>query len=136
MKTRLITSLALPAALATAGLLNSAEAAFANSNGLDNNVPADSHEKASYGDGHHCPPLGNITWVDYGLGHCDPIGNIPFFDHGYGNHCPPLGNVTIVDYGNHCPPVANATFFNYDLPGSEAQKAQFARDVLASVFEH
>lgn len=123
MKTRLITSLALPAAMATAGLLNTAEAAYADA-GADHTMSGGTHDMATQGDGHHCPPIGNITWVDYGHGHCSPIGNIPFFDHGYGHHCPPMGNVTIVDYGHHCPPVANATFFDYGL-----QTEQFVNEL-------
>ena len=67
MKTRLITSLALPAAMATAGLLNTAATAYAHSDAPEKSKHSDSHEHATYGHGHHCPPMGNITWFDYAL---------------------------------------------------------------------
>ncbi|MCM2580519.1 hypothetical protein [Streptomyces meridianus] len=125
MKTRLITSLALPAAMATAGLLNTAAAAYAHSDAPAKSPQGDSQEHATYGHGHHCPPIGNITWFDYGDGgHCPPIGNISWFDYGHGHHCPPVGNMTIVDYAMD---YAASAFV-------EESDAQFAGSILESSF--
>jgi hypothetical protein len=119
-----MTSLALPAAMATAGLLNAAEAAYASSV-VDKDVSAGTHEKADQSNGPVCPPVGNLTFVDYGNGNCcPPVGNVTIVDYGTGHCCPPVGNVTIVDYGNwHCPPVGNSVFFDY----SQQQIHQFER---------
>ena len=105
MKARVITSLALPAALATAGLLSTAEAAYAAIG------PDTLTASAKYGyqgqsidgeagvtpvSGPPCTPIGNVTITDYG--HCcTPIGNVTITDYGY--CCTPIGNVTITDYG-------------------------------------
>jgi hypothetical protein len=115
-----MSSLALPAALATAGLLNTAEAAYAAS--LGSETPTASapygHQGQSMGgdvtltpsDGHPCTPIGNVTVTDYG--HCcTPIGNVTITDYGY--CCTPVGNVTITDYGHCCTPIGNVTITDY-----------------------
>ncbi|MFE9623707.1 hypothetical protein [Streptomyces sp. NPDC006527] len=120
MKARVMSSLALPAALATAGLLNTAEAAYAAS--LGSETPTASapygHQGQSIGgdvtltpsDGHPCTPIGNVTVTDYG--HCcTPIGNATITDYGY--CCTPVGNVTITDYGHCCTPIGNVTITDY-----------------------
>ncbi|MEV6176018.1 hypothetical protein [Streptomyces sp. NPDC052015] len=120
MKARVMSSLALPAALATAGLLNTAEAAYAAS--LGSETPTASapygHQGQSIGgdvtltpsDGHPCTPVGNVTVTDYG--HCcTPIGNVTITD--YGHCCTPIGNVTITDYHHCCAPVGNITICDY-----------------------
>ncbi|MEU6867452.1 hypothetical protein ABZ924_30115 [Streptomyces sp. NPDC046876] len=105
MKARAITSLALPAALATAGLLSTAEAAYA-SLGPNTTVSAKYGQQIqplgdvtlTPGAEHPCPPFANVTITDYG--HCcTPVGNITIPD--YGHCCTPVGNITIPDYG-HC----------------------------------
>ncbi|GGY37772.1 hypothetical protein [Streptomyces djakartensis] len=119
MKARVMSSLALPAALATAGLLNTAEAAYAAALGPD--TPAASpytHQgqqiggdvTLTSGDGHPCTPIGNVTVTDYG--HCcTPVGNITVTD--YGHCCTPVGNITVTDYGHCCTPVGNVTICDY-----------------------
>ncbi|MEV2214963.1 hypothetical protein AB0H86_26565 [Streptomyces sp. NPDC050997] len=108
MKARVMSSLALPAALATAGLLNTAEAAYATALGpetLTASAPY-AHQGQLIGgdvtlasvDGRPCAPIGNVTITDYG--HCcTPIGNMTITD--YGHCCTPISNVTICDYGHH-----------------------------------
>ncbi len=115
-----MSSLALPAALATAGLLNTAEAAYAAALGSDTLTTSAPYTHQGQqiggdvtltsGDGRPCTPIGNITVTDYGhcctpvdYGHCcTPV------DYGhcctpvdYGHCCTPVGNVTICDYGHH-----------------------------------
>lgn len=103
-----MSSLALPAALATAGLLNTAEAAYATALGSDTRTAAApyAHQGQPIGgdatltsaNGHPCSPIGNVTITDYG--HCcTPVGNITITDYSY--CCTPVGNITICDYGNH-----------------------------------
>ncbi|WP_149826029.1 hypothetical protein [Streptomyces tailanensis] len=106
MKARLMSSLALPAALATAGLLNTAEAAYATALGSDARTasapyayqgqPISGDVTLTSADGHPCTPLGNVTITDYG--HC----------------CTPIGNVTLTDYNVCCTPVANMTICDYE----------------------
>ncbi|GAA3363143.1 hypothetical protein GCM10017744_056690 [Streptomyces antimycoticus] len=119
MKSRVMTSLALPAALATAGLLSSAEAAYAAI------APDTQTGTAAYGysgqpmsgditltpaTSHPCDPIGNVTITDYG--HCcPPVNNMTITD--YGHCCPPVNNMTITDYGHCCPPVNNMTITDY-----------------------
>ncbi|MGW1801477.1 hypothetical protein ACWCQN_37550 [Streptomyces sp. NPDC001984] len=78
MKARVISSLALPAALATAGLLNTAEAAYAaalNAEPVTASAPYGYQQHPTSGDvalisgsAHPCTPMGNVTISDYG---CD-----------------------------------------------------------------
>ncbi|GAA3367976.1 hypothetical protein GCM10020367_64410 [Streptomyces sannanensis] len=114
MRARVITSLALPAALATAGLLNTAEAAYA---ALGPDTPtASAKQEQPIGDvtfipgtDRPCPPIGNVTITDYG--HCcTPVGNMTVTD--YGRCCTPVGNMTVTDYG-HSAPVGNVTICDY-----------------------
>ncbi|UUU36445.1 hypothetical protein JIX56_45195 [Streptomyces sp. CA-210063] len=91
MKARVITSLALPAALATAGLLGTAEAAYA-AIGPDTltasatygyqGQPIDGEASLTPGSGIPCTPIGNVTITDYGYC-CTPIGNVTITDYGY-----------------------------------------------------
>ncbi|MFE7839698.1 hypothetical protein ACFU53_27680 [Streptomyces sp. NPDC057474] len=91
MKARVITSLALPAALATAGLLSTAEAAYA-AIGPDTLTASakygyqgqliDGEASLTPGSGTPCTPIGNITITDY-VHCCTPIGNITIPDYGY-----------------------------------------------------
>ncbi|GAA4312269.1 hypothetical protein GCM10023086_32770 [Streptomyces venetus] len=119
MKARVMSSLALPAALATAGLLNSAEAAYAAALGSDTLTASAPYTHQGQqiggavltsGDGHPCTPIGNVTVTDYG--HCcTPIGNITVTE--YGHCCTPIGNMTVTDYGHCCTPVGNVTICDY-----------------------
>jgi hypothetical protein len=117
VKARAITSLALPAVLATAGLVGTAEAAYA-SLGPDPAASAKHGQQIqpigdvtfTPGSQAHCPPFGNVTVTDYG--HCcTPVGNITIPDYGY--CCTPVGNVTVADYGYCCTPVGNVTVADY-----------------------
>ncbi|MEU1800118.1 hypothetical protein [Streptomyces sp. NPDC019937] len=116
MKSRVMTSLALPAALATAGLLSTAEAAYAAI------APDTQAATATYGYPAH-PVSGDVTLTP-GTSHpCEPIGNVTITD--YGHCCPPVSNITITDYG-HCCNVGNVTMPDYgwfcrvdDDPGRE-----------------
>jgi hypothetical protein len=108
VKARVISSLALPAALATAGLMNSAEAAYAaalSSEPLATSAASGQHDQATggvavtSGSEHPCTPIGNVTITDYG--HC----------------CTPMGNVTITGYHHCCTPIANLTFCDYGHHG-------------------
>ncbi|WP_432587150.1 hypothetical protein ABVG11_16295 [Streptomyces sp. HD1123-B1] len=114
-----MTSLALPAALATAGLLSGAEAAYAAI------APDAQTRTATYGypgqpmgddvtltsgTSHPCEPIGNVTITDYGPC-CPPVNNVTIAD--YGHCCPPVNNMTITDYGHCCPPVNNMTITDY-----------------------
>lgn len=94
-----MTSLALPAALATAGLLSTAEAAYAA-------VAPDAQTRtATYG--YPEQPVSGDATLTPGVSHpCEPIGNVTITD--YGHCCPPVGNITITDYG-HCCNVGNVT---------------------------
>lgn len=111
-----MTSLALPAALATAGLLSTAEAAYAAV------APDARTETATYGSSGQ-PMSGDVTLTP-GLRHpCEPIGNVTITD--YGHCCPPVNNVTITDYG-HCCNVGNITIPGWgwycevgDVPGRD-----------------
>ncbi|GAA1664703.1 hypothetical protein [Streptomyces yatensis] len=104
MKSRVMTSLALPAALATAGLLSTAEAAYAAI------APDTQTGTAAYGYSGQ-PMSGDVTLAP-GTSHpCDPIGNVTITD--YGHCCPPVNNMTITDYGHCCPPVNNMTITDY-----------------------
>jgi hypothetical protein len=116
---RVISSLALPAALATAGLVNNAEVAYAallGSDALTASAPS-AHQGQPMGDvtltpgvGHPCSNLGNVTTTDYG--HCcTSVGNVTIT--GYGHCCTPVGNLTITDYGHCCTPVGNLTITDY-----------------------
>ncbi|MET9765321.1 hypothetical protein ABZ016_40745 [Streptomyces sp. NPDC006372] len=119
MKARVMSSLALPAALATAGLLNTAEAAYAATLGSDTLTASAPYTyqgqiggdvTLTSGDGHPCTPIGNVTVTDYG--HCcTPIGNMTVTD--YGHCCTPIGNMTVTDYGHCCTPVGNMTICDY-----------------------
>ncbi|MFD7505253.1 hypothetical protein [Streptomyces sp. NPDC059850] len=94
-----MTSLALPAALATAGLLSTAEAAYAAI------TPDAQTGTAAYGSAGQ--PIGDDPTLTPGTMHpCEPIGNVTITD--YGHCCPPVGNITITDYG-HCCNVGNVT---------------------------
>ena len=98
-----MTSLALPAALATAGLLSSAEAAYAAI------APDTQTGTAAYGSPAQ-PMSGDVTLTP-GVGHpCKPIGNVTITD--YWHCCPPVSNITITDYG-HCCNVGNVTIPDY-----------------------
>ncbi|MDN0196696.1 hypothetical protein [Streptomyces sp. S.PNR 29] len=100
MRTRVMTSLALPAALATAGLLNTAEAAYAAV------APDDHTGTATYG--YQGPlPDGDVTLIPGSAHPCPPIGNVTITD--YGHCCPPVGNITISDYGHCCTHIGNVT---------------------------
>lgn len=101
MKARVISSLALPAALTTAGLLNTAEAAYAalGPETVTAASPAYAHEglpgagATTVSTEHPCKPYVNSTIIDYS--HC----------------CTPVANMTIGNYC--CTPVANMTIGNY-----------------------
>ncbi|WP_063729834.1 hypothetical protein [Streptomyces sp. RTd22] len=94
-----MTSLALPAALATAGLLSTAEAAYAAV------APDTRTGTAAYG--HSGQPMSGDVTLTSGTSHpCEPIGNVTITD--YGHCCPPVNNMTITDYG-HCCNVGNVT---------------------------
>jgi hypothetical protein len=100
-----MSSLALPAVLATAGLLNSAEAAYAAA--LGSETPT-----ASAPNPHHGQPIGgDVTLTSWDGNPCSPIGNVTITD--YGHCCTPIGNMTITDYGHCCTPVANMTICDY-----------------------
>ncbi|MET9524768.1 hypothetical protein [Streptomyces coeruleorubidus] len=135
MKARVMSSLALPAALATAGLLNTAEAAYAAT--LGSNTPTASAPYTlqgqqiggdvtlTSGDGHPCTPIGNVTVTDYG--HCcTPVGNITVTD--YGHCCTPVGNITVTDYGHCCTPVGNMTICDYGHHQEHGQDHHGHRD--------
>ncbi|MEU6555907.1 hypothetical protein ABZ915_37515 [Streptomyces sp. NPDC046915] len=109
MKARVVSSLALPAALATAGLLNGAEAAYAAAVASDS-LPT----TAAYG--HPEQAMGGVT-VTSGYEHpCTPMGNMTITD--YIHCCTPIGNMTITGYHHHCcAPVANLTFCDYGHHG-------------------
>ncbi|MGW9032239.1 hypothetical protein ACWGQ5_51305 [Streptomyces sp. NPDC055722] len=110
MKARVISSLALPAALATAGLLNTAEAAYAaapSAGPVTASAPYGYQQHPTSGDvalisgsAHPCTPMGNVTISDYGH-HCRThMSNVTFCD--YGHHCHThMSNVTFCDYGHH-----------------------------------
>ncbi|MER6997717.1 hypothetical protein [Streptomyces sp. NPDC000410] len=115
-----MTSLALPAALATAGLLNTAEAAYA-SLGPDTTTTTEYGQQErpigdpafTQGPERPCPPHGNITMTDYGGDCCPPFNNQTMSDYG-GHCCPPFNNQTMSDYGGHCcPPINNQTMADY-----------------------
>lgn len=120
MKARVMSSLALPAALATAGLLNTAEAAYAAALGQETltasapyayqGQPMSGDVTLIPGDDHPCQNLANVTIGNYGRC-CPPIGNVTISN--YGHCCPPIANVTISDYGHCCAPVANMTICDY-----------------------
>ncbi|MEU6086493.1 hypothetical protein ABZ865_06720 [Streptomyces sp. NPDC047085] len=123
MKARVISSLALPAALATAGLLNGAETAYAAALASDSLATSATHADQATGDlavisgsEHPCTPIGNITITDY-VHCCTPIGNITITD--YVHCCTPIGNMTITDYHHCCTPVANLTFCDYGHHGHQ-----------------
>ncbi|MDX2823180.1 hypothetical protein PV416_19185 [Streptomyces ipomoeae] len=104
MKTRVMTSLALPAALATAGLLNTAEAAYA--------AVAQDAQTGTAAYGYQVQPIDDVTLINAGTTHpCTPIGNVTITD--YGHCCTPVGNVTITDYSHCCTPVGNITITDY-----------------------
>ncbi|MEU7060258.1 hypothetical protein [Streptomyces sp. NPDC046197] len=108
MKSRVISSLALPAALATAGLLNGAEAAYAAS--VTSDSPATSATS-----GHPEQVIGGVA-VTSGAEHpCTPIGNMTITD--YGHCCTPIGNMTITGYHHCCTPIANVVFCDYGHHG-------------------
>ncbi|MGW2639620.1 hypothetical protein [Streptomyces sp. NPDC001348] len=109
MKTRVLSSLALPAALATAGLLNGAEAAYAAAAASDSLAPSATH-------GHPDQAMGGVA-VTSGYEHpCTPIGNMTITD--YIHCCTPIGNMTITGYHHHCcAPIANLTFCDYGHHG-------------------
>ncbi|MFF3910134.1 hypothetical protein ACFYZJ_30115 [Streptomyces sp. NPDC001848] len=120
MKARVISSLALPAALATAGLLNTAEASYAAALGQDaltasaasayQGQPMSGDVTLIPGVDHPCKNVANVTISDYS--HCcPPIANVTISN--YGHCCPPIANVTISDYGHCCTPVANMTICDY-----------------------
>jgi hypothetical protein len=120
MRTRVITSLALPAALATAGLLNTAEAAYAGTLGSEGMGAPAEHRYQDHSAGgrsifdngyhhHHCTPFGNVTMTDYGH-HCTPFGNMIMND--YGHHCTPFGNMIMNDYGYHSTPFSDIAFID------------------------
>ncbi|MFJ8360059.1 hypothetical protein [Streptomyces sp. NPDC093984] len=103
-----MSSLALPAALATAGLLNTAEAAYAATLGeetLTASAPYAHQGQPMSGDltlipgeEHPCKNLANVTISDYS--HCCPsVANVVISD--YGHCCAPVANLTICDYGHH-----------------------------------
>jgi hypothetical protein len=103
-----MSSLALPAALATAGLLNTAEAAYATAPGSEATTasapyayqgqPISGDVTLTSADGYPCTPIGNVTVTDYG--HCcTPVGNVTITD--YNVCCTPVANMTICDYGHH-----------------------------------
>lgn len=107
MKARVISSLALPAALATAGLLNGAEAAYAAalaSDSLDTSATYVHPEQAigvaavTSGSGHPCTSIVNMTITDY-VHCCTPIGNMTIT--GYHHSSTPIANLTYCDYGHH-----------------------------------
>jgi hypothetical protein len=108
VKARVLSSLALPAALATAGLLNGAEAAYAAATASDSLAPSatSGHQEQAMGGvavvpgyEHPCTPIGNMTITDY-IHCCTPIGNITI--SGYHHHCcAPIANIPICDYGHH-----------------------------------
>ncbi|MEU1464094.1 hypothetical protein ABZ467_25955 [Streptomyces sp. NPDC005727] len=107
MKARVISSLALPAALATAGLLNGAEAAYATALASDSLATSTTHGQAEHAKGdaavlsgaeHPCTPIGNMTITDY-VHCCTPIGNMTIT--GYHHCCAPVANLTFCDYGHH-----------------------------------
>jgi hypothetical protein len=109
VRNRVITSLALPAALATASLLTSAEAAYAgviNSDAMRVPTAYGHQEQSAAGSiftpstDHPCPPLGNVTFTDYGHHHGAPVGNVTVADYGH-HHSTPVGNMTVADYGHH-----------------------------------
>ncbi|MGW3689165.1 hypothetical protein [Streptomyces sp. NPDC005125] len=105
MKARVITSLALPAALATAGLLNTAEAAYAATAGSDTLTSS-----AKYG--YQEQPMGDVTLAPGSVHPCTPMGNVTITD--YGHHCcTPVGNMTVTDYGQYSTPVGNVTVCYY-----------------------
>ena len=108
MKARVISSLALPAALATAGLLHAAEAAYTATLGSDTLEASTTNGyrdpligspvKLTSGDAKPCTPMGNVTITDYG--HCcTTMGNVTVTD--YGHCCTSMGNITVCDYGHH-----------------------------------
>ncbi|MFJ3310981.1 hypothetical protein ACIPSA_50265 [Streptomyces sp. NPDC086549] len=102
MKARPITSLALPAVLATAGLLIPAEAAYAS-------LVADSAGSVKYGQ--HIQPMGDVTFTPGSEHPCPPYANVTISD--YGHCCTPVGNMTISDYVHCCTPVVNMTISDY-----------------------
>ncbi|GKQ35294.1 hypothetical protein [Streptomyces sp. A012304] len=108
MKARVMSSLALPAALATAGLLSTAEAAYAAAAGSEPLTASAryAHQGQSIdgdvalvsADGNPCTPMGNVTITDYG--HCcTPLANMTITD--YSHCCTPVSNVIVCDYGHH-----------------------------------
>ena len=108
MKARVMSSLALPAALATAGLLNTAEAAYAAALGQETltasapyahqGQPTSGDVTLIPGEDHPCKNLANVTISDYS--HCCPsVANVTISD--YGHCCAPVANLTICDYGHH-----------------------------------
>ena len=118
MKARVISSLALPAALTTAGLLNTAEAAYA-ALGPETVTAAPSvsaHEElpgagaTTVSAERPCKPYLNSTITDYS--HCcTPVANMTVTD--YGHCCTPVTNMTISDYGYCCTTVANVVICDY-----------------------
>ena len=104
MKARVISSLALPAALATAGLLNTAEASYAALGQEALTAPAPYAHQGQ-------PVSGDVTLIP-GVDHpCQNVANVTISN--YGHCCPPIANVTISDYGHCCTPVANMTLCDY-----------------------
>ncbi|MEU1593642.1 hypothetical protein ABZ468_12505 [Streptomyces sp. NPDC005708] len=93
MKARVISSLALPAALATAGLLNTAEAAYAaalNADPLAASAPSGYQQQPTSGDvalisssAHPCTPMGNVTISHYGHHCCSHMSNVTFCHYGH-----------------------------------------------------
>ncbi|MFF7970288.1 hypothetical protein [Streptomyces sp. NPDC007905] len=105
MKARVMSSLALPAALATAGLLNGAETAYAAALASDSLPTSATHADQAMGDvtatsgsAYPCTPIGNMTISDY-VHCCTPIGNLTIT--GYHHCCAPVANLTFCDYGHH-----------------------------------
>jgi hypothetical protein len=94
VKARLLSSLALPAALATAGLLNTAEAAYATALSAE---PVTASAPSGY---QQHPTSGDVALIS-GFAHpCTPMGNVTISD--YGHHCcSHMSNVTFCDYGHH-----------------------------------
>ena len=103
-----MSSLTLPAARATAGLLQTAEAAYAAAPGSETLTASSPYAHQGQriggavtltpGKSVPCTPVGNVTITDYG--NCStPVGNMTITDYGYCST--PVGNVTLCDYGHH-----------------------------------
>ncbi|GHJ98742.1 hypothetical protein SY2F82_05400 [Streptomyces sp. Y2F8-2] len=105
MKARVMSSLALPAALATAGLLNTAEAAYASALGQDTLTAS-----APYA--HQGQPMsGDATLIPGAERPCKNLANVTISD--YSHCCPSMANVTISDYSHCCPSMSNVIICDY-----------------------